>query len=160
MRMQIHGDGRPRTASNAYGVAMGFTSLLVTLAITRIIGASPPAAMALGLAAYVVPIMLYDLTVAKVHRRPSTGLDWSLKRPFDPQRVAVKLIAMCGIYATLGVIYASLPPGVFELYRLFATGALLALPLLLFVSAIYIFLIDRVMVEPQDGYFEAAPPCS
>lgn len=156
MKMQIHADGRPRTANDPRGVAIGFTSLILTFAIARLVGASAPATMAVAVASYVLPIILYDLIVAKVHRRPSTGLDWSLfhKQAFDPSRVAVKLIGMCGIYATLGIVYASLPPGVFDLYRLFAMGALLTLPLLLFASAIYIAVIDRVMVEPQDGYFE------
>ncbi|AWM28202.1 isoprenylcysteine carboxylmethyltransferase family protein [Sinorhizobium fredii] len=156
MNMQIHADGRPRTVNDPRGITIGFTLLILTFAIARLVGASATATMAVALASYALPIILYDMVVTKVHRRPSTGLDWSLfhKRAFDPSRVAVKLIGTCGIYAMLGIVYASLPPGVFDLYRLFAIGALLTLPILLLASAIYIALIDRVMIEPRDGYFE------
>lgn len=150
-------DGRPQSVNDARGIAAGFLCLILALALARQAALPAAWAFALALVAYAVPIAVYDLIVARVHLRPSTGLDWSLFRtqPIDVRRVGIKILGMVLTFSTLGALYAALPAEVFGLYRLFAGTVLLMLPLLLVLGVIYIVLLDRVMVEPRDGFFEA-----
>ena len=45
-------------------------------------------------AAYVVPVVLFDLLILRVHRRATTGIDWD--KPFTPDaaRIATKLLGL------------------------------------------------------------------
>jgi protein-S-isoprenylcysteine O-methyltransferase Ste14 len=108
------------------------------------------------LVAYVVPIALFDLLVARVHRRASTGLDWTLpgSRPLDLDRIVLKIVGMLGTLALLAACYALLPASVFDCYRLFSGVALALLPVLVGLGLAYVVLIDRVMIDPADGSSE------
>jgi protein-S-isoprenylcysteine O-methyltransferase Ste14 len=147
---------RPASATSGRGVALGFVSLLAALLLLRQQGASAATALPVVLLAYALPIALFDLSVEKVHRRASTGLDWTLPgtRARSVDRIAVKLVGMLATFATLAGAYAMLPASVFGHYALFAGMTLPFLPVLAALGLAYIVLLDRVMVDPQDGLSE------
>jgi len=71
-----------------------------------------------------------------------------------PSRVAVKLAGLAGTYALLGCTYWVLPIYRHE-FQSFFTFIGSALPLILLVAPIYVWLTDRAMKEPVDGSFMA-----
>lgn len=109
------------------------------------------AAVACGL-----PMLLWSLIVDKVHRNPSTGLDWS--RPLRTGRDAldISIVKLAGLWATWGAI--ALFYGTARWYwdggYVYAMHVLgWSLPPLFLLSIPYIFWIDRHLIEPRDGTY-------
>jgi protein-S-isoprenylcysteine O-methyltransferase Ste14 len=106
------------------------------------------------LAAAAVPIVILDVLVLRVHRRASTGLDWD--KPFTPDygRVATKLL---GLAVTVGLI--ALAYWAFSEYHgsfydpFYHALRRIWLPLVVATPA-YIVLVDGVMIEPRDSYWQ------
>ncbi len=102
-----------------------------------------------------VPMALWSVLVDKVHLRPSTGLDWSLRRPLA-EVLPVSVIKLVGLWATWAVLAAfyALARWYWSGPYLFAmevlSGAILPLVML---SVPYVIWLDRFMVEPRDGAF-------
>lgn len=99
------------------------------------------------------PMVAWSLLVDKVHRRPSTGIDWSRPRPLRSV-LDVSLTKIAGLWATwalIGFVYC-----VARWYwtgsYLFAMEVIGAAALPLFLLAVpYVLWLDRVLVEPRDG---------
>lgn len=100
-----------------------------------------------------VPMILWSLVVEKVHRRPSTGIDWQAKRPWGAD-LRLSLTKIAGLWVTWAIIasFYCLARWYWSGQYLFAmeilaTAAFVLVPL----SIPYILWVDRVMVEPRDG---------
>ena len=100
-----------------------------------------------------VPMVLWSVFVDKVHRNPSTGLDWSNPKPlresFDISLTKlvglwVTWVAIAGIYAT-GRFYWE--DGYTFAMWCFRIGA----PFLFALSIPYVLILDRYAKEPKDG---------
>lgn len=106
------------------------------------------------------PMAIWSLLVDKVHLRPSTGLDWSLKRNVE-EVLPVSSVKIVGLWATWIII-----AGLYCLCRwywdgpyLFAMEMLgLAILPMVVLSVPYVIWLDRFMVEPRDStwHFGAA----
>jgi len=98
------------------------------------------------------PMVLWSLLVDKSHLRPSTGIDWSLKRPLGAVR-DISVVKIAGLWATWALIAS-----IYTLCRwywdgnyLFSMDVLKTAAIPLFVLSVpYIFWLDRYMVEPRD----------
>ncbi|MBC2665826.1 DUF1295 domain-containing protein [Novosphingobium flavum] len=99
------------------------------------------------------PMVVWSLLVDKVHRRPSTGIDWAAPRPLS-QVLDVSVTKIAGLWATWALIgfaycvarwYWQGP----YLFAMDVIGAA-AVPLFL-LSVPYVLWLDRVLVEPRDG---------
>ena len=103
-----------------------------------------------------VPMVLWSVFVDKVHRNPSTGIDWSLRRPWR-ETIDISLTKLAGLWATWGMIalaYATLRY-YWEGNYAFSMGLLETVaPWLLLVSIPYMLWLDRRMVEPRDGCYQ------
>lgn len=102
-----------------------------------------------------IPMVLWSILVDKVHRNPSTGIDWSLRRPWR-ETVDISLTKLAGLWATWGLI--AFAYGVMRYYwtgnYAFSMNLLAhAAPWLLLVSVPYMLWLDRRMVEPRDGCY-------
>ncbi len=103
-----------------------------------------------------LPMLLWSLLVDKVHRNPTTGLDWS--RPLRPAREAldISLVKLAGLWATWGCI--ALFYGTARWYWDGGYAYAMALftwaagPLLL-LSIPYVIWLDCHLVEPRDGCY-------
>lgn len=160
-------DPRPNSAvSTAVGMA-GLVGLALAVIVARNIGAifdafgypgwperadGPLSALA-AVAACGLPMVFWSLFVDKVHKRPSTGLDWSLKRPVA-EVLDTSIIKIAGLWATWAGIAA-----LYMLCRWYWAGnylfsmevfALIAIPLVI-ASVPYVVWLDRYMVNPRDG---------
>lgn len=112
-----------------------------------------PYAALVGVLACGVPMVVWSLAVDKVHRRASTGLDWTAPRPWR-EGLGTGAVKLVGLWATWGVIGAF-----YVLERYYWQGSYLfairvigvfLVPLVL-VSVPYVLWLERVAVERRDG---------
>lgn len=149
----LRADPRPISAvSTGVGLA-GLAGLFTWVAVARGWGMEGPLAALCALLACGVPMVLWSLLVDKVHRNASTGIDWSLRRPWR-EVVDLSLAKLTGLWAIWSVIAC-----LYCIARWYWSGnylfamqvlGLAALPLLL-LSIPYVLWLDRRLVEPQDG---------
>ena len=100
-----------------------------------------------------VPMVLWTLFVDKAHRRPSTGIDWSLRRPLA-DTLPLSVVKLCGLWATWAVLAAfyGLARWYWDGSYAFAMEVLMAaLVPLVALSIPYVIWLDRHMVEPRES---------
>ncbi|MEM1196285.1 MAG: isoprenylcysteine carboxylmethyltransferase family protein [Pseudomonadota bacterium] len=99
------------------------------------------------------PMVVWSVLVDRVHRRPSTGIDWSLKRPIS-QVWPISIVKIAGLWVTwavLGALYC-LGRWYWDGDYLFAMQALgFAIGPMLVLSVPYVLWLDRSLIEPRDG---------
>ena len=114
---------------------------------------SGPYAALMALLFAAVPMVLWSVFVDKVHRRPSTGIDWALRRPLGCT-LEVSVTKLAGLWATwalIGFLYCVARwywrgPYLFSM-EVIGTAAV---PLFL-LSVPYVLWLDRYLVQPRDG---------
>ncbi len=141
--------------TNLYVTLSGAVTLVVAVLLMAGSSINPILALGICLLATAVPVIFGDLVFLKVHRRPSTGLQFAVagKRPANYRRIGEKLL---GLYVTLALIilvYWVLPLYHTPFYEFFVSITVRALPFVMLVSIPYFVLVDRHMVEPSDGYW-------
>lgn len=158
---------RPSSDVSAATGLAGLAGLFAWLAFCR---AWPAIAFHLGLATPLEPLsgpyaalaavacsgtamVLWSVLVDKVHRRPSTGIDWRNPRPLD-EVVDVSITKLAGLWATwamIGFAYC-VARWYWQGQYLFAMQVLGAAALPLFVLSVpYVLWLDRVLVNPRDS---------
>jgi hypothetical protein len=101
-----------------------------------------------------IPVVLVDLLVLKVHRRPSTGLDWTQSRPADFRRVATKLLGLLVTLAPIAFAYWVFPEYQGSFYEpLYDTLRRFWLSLVV-IAVTYVWFVDGLMVQPRDAYWQ------
>ena len=113
---------------------------------------SGPYAALLAMVLTGLAMALWSVLVDKVHRSPSTGIDWSRKRPLGAA-LPVSLTKLAGLWATwavIGFLYC-LGRWYWDGQYLFAMHVIgwAALPLFV-LSVPYVLWLDRVLVNPRD----------
>jgi protein-S-isoprenylcysteine O-methyltransferase Ste14 len=100
-----------------------------------------------------LPMLLWSVFVDKVHRNPSTGIDWDHPRPLKDV-VDISKTKLLGLWSTLALIGAA-----YSTFRFYWSGhylfameilTLAALPLLL-LSIPYVLWLDRFLKDPKDN---------
>ena len=147
-------DPRPRSAvSGGVGLA-GLVGLVSWVLIARTFGMDGSWSALTGVLACGLPMVAWSLLVDKVHRNPSTGIDWQAPRAPMKDTLDVSLTKIAGLWATWGVIAVVYCVGrwywegnyLFSM-ELFAAAA----PWLIGLSIPYVLWIDRRLIEPRDG---------
>jgi protein-S-isoprenylcysteine O-methyltransferase Ste14 len=148
------GDPRPRSAVSAMTGVVGLAGLIAWTAVSRAYDMEGPLAGLTAAVACAVPMVAWALCVDKVHRNPSTGIDWAREpRPLSESldTSIAKIAGLWGIWAVIGAVYCLARwywdgPYLFSMYVLGAA----AIPMLL-LSLPYVLWLDRRLVEPRDG---------
>ena len=148
---------RPPAAVGHLVGLVGLLGLGCWLLIARAFGLNGPLSALVAVAACGVPMILWSVVVERVHERPSTGLELSLRRPWR-EVLDLSTTKLAGLWATWAVIAA-----LYWIGRWYAFGSYpwamevlaSALPWLLALSIPYLLWIDRRMVEPRDGCWHA-----
>lgn len=146
-------DPRPRSAVSGMTGLVGLAGMLAWVAVARWFGMDGPYAALVNVAACGLPMVLWAVLVDKVHRNPTTGIDWTLARPWAETR-DISITKLAGLWITwvaIAVIY-----GTFRFYWegnfAFAMWCFLwAAPVLFVLSIPYTFWLDRYLVDPKDG---------
>ena len=114
---------------------------------------SGPYAALLAIVFTAGPMALWSVLVDRVHLRPSTGIDWSLKRSVSDV-LPVSIVKIAGLWATwaaLGALYC-LGRWYWDGDYLFAMEVLaVAIVPLVVLSVPYTIWLDRYLIEPRDG---------
>jgi protein-S-isoprenylcysteine O-methyltransferase Ste14 len=149
-------DPRPRSAvSTGVGVA-GLAGLGAWLLVAWHFGMAGPLSALVALLACGVPMVLWSLLVDRVHRNPTTGIDWdAAPRPLR-ETLDISLTKLAGLWSTycaVAIFYAVgrwYWQGQYE----FAMGFFeFAAPVLVLLSVPYVLWLDRRLIEPRDGAF-------
>ena len=114
---------------------------------------SGPYSALVCMAATALPMVAWSIAVDKVHRRPSTGIDWTSPRPVAAIR-DVSFVKIVGLWATWAIIAGLYMAGrwYWDGQYLFAMEVLgAAIGPMVVLSVPYVLWLDRVMVEPRDG---------
>ena len=102
-------DPRPASAvSTGCGLA-GLAGLLVWVGLARAYGMDGPFSALTNVVACGLPMVLWSVFVDKVHRSPSTGIDWDTVRPWR-ETIDVSLTKLAGLWVTwagIGLIYGT-----------------------------------------------------
>ncbi|WP_379921940.1 methyltransferase family protein [Erythrobacter sp. R86502] len=114
---------------------------------------SGPYAALAAMAFIAVPMTLWSVLIDKVHRRPSTGIDWHLSRPLA-EVLPISVVKLCGLWATWAILatFYALARWYWTGNYLFAMEVLSAaiIPLVV-LSVPYVIWLDRFLVEPRDS---------
>lgn len=95
----------------------------------------------------------WSLLIDKVHRRPSTGIDWSRRRPLG-ETLEDSITKIAGLWVTWAAIacFYCIGRWYWDGQYLFAMEVLGAAAVPLFLMSIpYVLWLDRVLVEPRDA---------
>ena len=162
---------RPRSAVSAGVGIVGLIGLMSYLLIARdppeIAGflgidwgsrgpmSGPNSAIASVLAC-AIPMVLWSVFVDKVHRNPSTGIDWAQRRPWR-ETIDISLTKLAGLWATWGLIaltYATMRYYWEGQYEFSMELLERVAPWLLLISVPYMLWLDRRLIEPRDGCYQ------
>ncbi len=145
---------RPRSAvSTGVGLA-GLAGLFGWFAIARLYGMDGPHSALMSVVWAGVAMVLWSILVDKVHRNPSTGIDWNaVPRPLDVamETARVKIFALWVTWAIIAGVY-----GVLRYYWVgqyaFAMKVLgVSIVPLVLLSIPYVVWLDRRLTEPRDA---------
>jgi protein-S-isoprenylcysteine O-methyltransferase Ste14 len=145
---------RPRSAVSGAVGAVGLIGLFSWLLIARAYGMDGPWSGLMNVLWCGAPMVVWSLFIDKVHRNPSTGLDWN--RPAQPVAVTrtISLTKLAGLWATWAgiALFYCVCRAYWQGSYVFAMEIFefIALPLLL-LSVPYVTWIDTRLVEPRDG---------
>jgi len=144
---------KPKSATSGFIVAFGLAAFLAALWFVRAAGLDPVTAVIAVIGATSAANFIPDILILKVHRRATTGLDWSISR-FSFQRVQIKLMGLAGTVAAVGVMYWLFPEYRGEFYDSYWTFLKTIVPVWLVCAVPYFFVVDAKMTEPEDGYYQ------
>ncbi|MGD0526646.1 MAG: DUF1295 domain-containing protein [Polyangiaceae bacterium] len=141
-------------SATSFGINMlGVLGALVAIYAFRQEHFTGPVAVAAVCGAGVVPIVLLDVLVLRVHRRESTGLDWDRVAKPDFGRVATKLIGLVVTLAPFALGYWVFPE-YGEWYTPFwAVLRRFGVSLAVF-AVLYVWVVDGQMKNPHDSYWQ------
>ncbi|MFE8584446.1 methyltransferase family protein [Sphingomonas sp. NCPPB 2930] len=147
---------RPARPASAVGHGVGLAGLAGSLAWLGFAWhrhLDGPYAALTHLVAVAVPMILWSLLVDRVHRNPSTGIDWAnVRKPRETLDISLtKLAGFWATFAGIALVYMT-----FRFYWqgsfAFAMWCLGWLAPVLFLGSIpYVLWLDRRLVEPRDG---------
>ncbi|MFM9978991.1 MAG: protein-S-isoprenylcysteine methyltransferase [Sphingomonadaceae bacterium] len=145
---------RPRSAvSTGVGLA-GLAGLFAWFAVARHFGMAGPLAAYVNVAACAVPMVLWSVFVDKVHRNPTTGIDWDRPLPPLSETLDISLAKLAGLWTTWAIIAA-----IYAIGRFYWAGSytqamqcfIVAAPFLFVLSPVYVIALDRRLKHPRDG---------
>ncbi len=145
----------PVSVNRVWVTLLGLAGQVIALAVSPSLGLGSAARTVFLLVMTAAPVLAADLVLFKVHRRSSTGLDWSRPPDFSFWRSLVKVTGLAGTLLVIALVYWIFPEYHDAYYREFFDFAKAALPYLAIPAVLYVFLVDAYMPEPNDGYWHA-----
>jgi protein-S-isoprenylcysteine O-methyltransferase Ste14 len=124
--------------------------------VAHLFGMIGPYAALVNVVACALPMVVWSLVVDKVHRNPSTGIDWGNVRPWR-ETFDASVTKLTGLWLTWGAIAAIYALGRvwwdtrYANYPFAMSCFVVAAPILFVLSVPYVLWLDRRLVAPRDG---------
>lgn len=154
--MPSQADPCPRSAVS-HGVGLsGLTGLGLWTLVARHFGMNGPNAGLTAVLACGLPMVLWSLLVDKVHRNPSTGIDWQGSPRAWRAILDISLVKIAGLWATwLGIaIFYCLARWYWTgNYRFSMNLFIDVAPWLVALSIPYVVWLDRRLIDPKDATY-------
>jgi protein-S-isoprenylcysteine O-methyltransferase Ste14 len=152
-QLAMTADPRPRSAvSTGVGVA-GLVGLAMWMGIARYFHMYGPFSAVTAAFAAGIPMVAWSLLVDRVHRNPTTGIDWSAPKKPLSATLDISLAKLAGLWATwaiIAVVYASARFYWVGNYTFAMKTFIVAAPFLFAGSVPYILWLDRRLKNPRD----------
>ncbi len=147
-------DPRPKSAVSAGVGIAGLVGLGIWMTVARQFAMYGPFSAITAVVAAGVPMILWSLLVDRVHRNPTTGIDWSQPRKPLSAMLDISLAKLAGLWATWAIIAA-----VYAAARFYWVGNYtfamktftVAAPFLFAGSIPYVLWLDTRLTNPRDG---------
>ncbi|PSJ57633.1 isoprenylcysteine carboxylmethyltransferase family protein [Pseudaminobacter soli (ex Li et al. 2025)] len=143
---------RPASDSSPVTVGAGLLAVAFTWWLCGPWAISPLYTLALFVGVPALAMIVVDVAVVRVHRRASTGLDFSrfCRGETTLSRVAIKVLSFYVVWAGIALVYWLLKE-----YAPYRSGYMLTLAIGLATAAavltpVYVALVDRLQVDPHD----------
>lgn len=142
----------PESVVSIYTGFVGLAALLAVLAYAARFEISITYRILLCLAAPAGAMAIWELFVNKTHLRPTTGLDFSKPAPLrvNIRRTALKLVGLWGTWILIGISYWSIRTYAAESYEHYLSYITSLLPSLVWLSVVYLLVLDRYSTDPED----------
>jgi hypothetical protein len=147
-------DTRPRSAVSTGVGLIGLAGFALFYLAVRHWHFDAPWVPLAGLAACAAPMIAWSLAIDRVHRNPSTGIDWDGPPRSWSDALDTGLVKLAGLWTTWGLIACVYAIGRWYwadgyLYAMHVMAAAL-IPLVL-LSIPYVLWLDRRLVDRRDG---------
>lgn len=153
----------PKSATNMY---INCTGLIISLATAYYLSnyhsdiAIKTTGIVLVCLAYGIPVILLEWLFLKTYRAESTGLDWNkIKVPGDIKRSAIKLLGLYMCFGFVAFVYWLFPEYHGQFHENYFALLKQAALWLIVLSVPYIYFVDKIMSEPDDGYYQLGLWC-
>lgn len=137
----------PASVTNPWANFSGLAALIIVAVVMARYDLEPITRALIAMAAVAVPIVCAEQLIFRRRVAP--------RRPFAPARVAIKLLGLAGTLAVVAAAYSVFPIYNTEYYDPFFVALRLVGPYVAAVTLVYVPYVDRIMDEPEDGYFYA-----
>jgi protein-S-isoprenylcysteine O-methyltransferase Ste14 len=152
---RLRQSGPPLSATSAPVTFLGLIGFAVGLIIVWQLQLPPVGVILVMLASTALPMLIVDIFFLKVHRRPTTGLDWARPPDFSLNRSAIKLLGLTATLALLLLCYWLFPEYRGAQYAIVFDFFEATWPYVAAVSIVYVVVVDAYMADPRDGYWQA-----
>jgi protein-S-isoprenylcysteine O-methyltransferase Ste14 len=147
-------DARPRSAVSTGVGLIGLAGFALFYLAVRYWHFDAPWVPLAGLAACAAPMILWSLAIDRVHRNPSTGIDWDGPPRGWSDALDTGLVKLAGLWTTWGLIACVYAIGRWYwadgyLYAMRVMAA--ALVPMVVLSIPYVIWLDRRLVDREDG---------
>ena len=147
-------DARPRSAVSTGVGLIGLAGFALFYLAVRYWHFDAPWVPLAGLAACAFPMILWSLLIDRVHRNPSTGIDWDGPPRSWSDALDTGLVKLAGLWTTWGLIACVYAIGRWYwadgyLYAMHVMAA--ALVPMVVLSIPYVLWLDRRLVDREDG---------
>lgn len=154
MTKPVSAPKRPASATHATTGLVGFVCMLGAMAALYHNQAVIPQIQAILIVGFVaISMMAVDIIFFQVHKRASTGLHWGTAN-VDFSRCAIKILGLFTTLALCAGVFYLLPEYHKNFYNPAWHIAKTFLPLMLPLFIVYFIIIDKVMKDPEDGYYQ------
>ncbi len=145
----------PSAVSHGVGIA-GLIGLALWTAVAWVYGMDGPHAGIAAVFACGLPMVLWSLSIDKVHCNPSTGIDWRGNLRTSREALDISIVKLAGLWATWGAIalFYGTARWYWEGNYSYAMSLLTwsVIPLVL-LSIPYVIWLDRKLIDPKDGAY-------